>query len=167
MEIRYMLPTDDLYEVSNIYEQSWKYAYRGIVPQSFLDSIPPGSSVSRIRESGRQYLVAVENDTIIGTSSFCGSRWEQYKDYGEIATIYFLPEYMGKGYGRLLLGRTVEELRQLGYDHILLWVFEDNHRARRFYEKCGFILSNEKQVNEIGGKELSEVMYYFHTPHQM
>ena len=76
MEIRYMLPTDNLYEVSNIYEQSWKYAYKGIVPQSFLDSIPPGSSVSRIRESGRQYLVAVENDTIIGTSSFCGSRWE-------------------------------------------------------------------------------------------
>ena len=42
MEIRYLTPEDDPLAVSNIYESSWKYAYRGIVPQSYLDSIPAG-----------------------------------------------------------------------------------------------------------------------------
>ena len=38
IEIRSMRPTDDMLAVSNIYEQSWKYAYRGrIHPDTFAD----------------------------------------------------------------------------------------------------------------------------------
>lgn len=32
MEIRYIDSNDDLKEISRIYEQSWKYAYKGIIP---------------------------------------------------------------------------------------------------------------------------------------
>ena len=40
MEIREILPSDDRRELSRIYEESWKSAYRGIIPQAYLDSIP-------------------------------------------------------------------------------------------------------------------------------
>lgn len=33
MEIRYADKNDDLFEISNVYESSWKYAYKGIIPQ--------------------------------------------------------------------------------------------------------------------------------------
>ena len=40
MIIRYLQQKDDLLEISNIYECSWKYAYRDIIPQDYLNSIP-------------------------------------------------------------------------------------------------------------------------------
>ena len=161
MEIRKLLPADDPYAVSAVYEQSWKSAYKGIIPQSYLDSIPAGRWATGIRQRERNCLVLIENGTIIGTSRISKSRWEAYSDYGEIISIYLLPEYVGKGYGRALMDQAVEELKQAGCRHLLLWVLEENHRARRFYETYGFTLSEEKLTQNIGGKELSEVMYVY------
>ena len=42
MEIRLLRDSDDRVAVSRIYEESWKFAYKGIVPQAYLDSIPAG-----------------------------------------------------------------------------------------------------------------------------
>ena len=74
---------------------------------------------------------------------------------------YFLPEYIGKGYGASLLKKCVEELKKLGFHRILLWVLEENSRARRFYERNGFTCSGEYMNDTIGGKELKEVMYTY------
>lgn len=163
MEIRYILPSDDIYEISNVYVQSWKSAYKGIIPQSYLDNIPVGYWTDRIRQDGRYTLVAVEHNRIIGISSFSKSRFSKCEDCGEIISIYFLPEYTGKGYGGLLLDIATEELKKLGYNCIFLWVLEDNHKARYFYEKKGFVLSGEEILVNIGGKDLKEIMYV----HQM
>ena len=163
MEIRYINQSDNLLEISNIYESSWKYAYRDIIPQDYLDSIPTGRWANSINRNGINNLVVIENELIIGTASFCKSRWEQYSNYGEIVSIYFLPAYMGKGYGQHLLKKCIEELNGLGYDNILLWVLEENQRARRFYEKNGFTCSEIFLNYNIGWKELREVMYYYCT----
>lgn len=42
MEIRRIQESDDRWKISRIYEESWKFAYQGIVPQDYLDSIPTG-----------------------------------------------------------------------------------------------------------------------------
>ena len=163
MEIRYLTPDDSILEISNIYEQSWKYAYHNIIPQSFFDSIPTGRWAGGISREGMQNLVLLENDRIIGTASICKSRWAQYPDYGEIVSIYFLPEYIGQGYGKYLIKKCVAELNQLGFDSVLLWVLEENTRARHFYEKHGFICTEEYRDDNIGGKALREVLYTY-TP---
>ena len=113
MEIRYSHKNDDLFEISNIYENSWKYAYRGIIPQEYLDSIPKGRWAKSITQVGMNTLVLIENGIIIGTASFCKSRWENYGDFGEIVSIYFLPDYIGKGYGKYLLKKCIEELERV------------------------------------------------------
>ena len=161
MEIRYLLPKDALFEISSIYERSWKFAYKNIIPQEFLDSIPEGKWADRISEKGINSLVVIEDGSPVGTASFSRSRWKQYSDYGEIISIYFLPEYIGKGYGKHLLSKCVEELKRLGFCNILLWVLEDNHRARNFYEKNGFVCSGEYRIELIGGKELKELLYVY------
>lgn len=74
-------------------------------------------------------------------------------------SIYFLPQYIGKGYGKLLLDAVVGELEQLGFHDIFLWVLEDNLRARRFYERAGFISTENYLDDTIGGKELREIQY--------
>ena len=159
MEIRYVAQSDDPLEISNIYESSWKYAYKNIIPQDYLDSIPKGHWADNINQESRNNLVVIEDGVIIGTASFCKSRWEEYSDYGEIVSIYFLPEYIGKGYGSLLLKRCVEELQQRGFDKMLLWVLEDNCRARSFYEKNGFLCAEVFLEDNIGGKDLREAHY--------
>lgn len=158
MEIRYILPDDDLSEIGGVYERSWKYAYKNIIPQDYLDRISGDGWIDGINKDGRKSVVAVENGMIIGTSCFCRSRWENYAGYGEIVSLYLLPEYMGKGYGGDLLSGAVKELNLLGFQKILLWVLEDNKRAWKFYEKHGFVFSGEYKEDNIGGKKLREML---------
>ncbi|MCM1148655.1 MAG: GNAT family N-acetyltransferase [Butyricicoccus sp.] len=159
MEIRFLSEHDSLLDVSAVYEQSWKHAYKGIIPQSYLDSIPAGFWAQGLGKSGMYNLLALENGRIIGTSCFCKSRWEKFHNYGEIVSIYFLPEYMRKGFGSALLGRAVEELKTLGFSKILLWVLEDNVPAKSFYEKNGFTPAGEYMSGIFAGKELREQLY--------
>jgi hypothetical protein len=42
---------------------------------------------------------------------------------------------------------------------VLLWVLEENRRARHFYERAGFAAPGDFLVDEIGGKSLREVLY--------
>ncbi|MBD5140441.1 MAG: GNAT family N-acetyltransferase [Ruminococcus sp.] len=162
MEIRQLLPEDDRLAVSRIYSESWRHAYKGIVPQSFLDGLSEGDWVKNLDMEGRYSLVAIADGKLIGTSSYCKSRFEKFAEYGEIISIYFLPEYMGKGYGKKLLAAAVEKLSEMGFRDVFLWVLEENHNARAFYERCGFSPSGERMTSEIGGKTLAELQYCYH-----
>ncbi len=161
LEIRYMTQLDDRLAISKVYEESWKYAYQGIVPQDYLNSILEGQWASHIEQADRKNLVMVEDGIIIGTSGFGKSRMEEMNGFGEIISLYFLPDYMGKGYGRLLLQAVVGELKKMGFDKVFLWVLEENRNARQFYGKCGFVQTERCLVSNIGGKELREVQYCY------
>lgn len=161
MEIRYMSSTDNKLSISKIYAESWKYAYRGMIPQDYLDSISEGQWVSYLTNPDRKTLLCLENDIMIGTSSFSNSRSEQFEGWGEIISIYLLPEYIGKGYGKQLIEFAVLELKKLGYSNIFLWVLEENSKARRFYEKAGFISTDDYLNARIGGKEVKEIRYIY------
>lgn len=161
MEIRYMIATDDRMMISNVYEESWKFAYKNIIPQDYLDSIPKGNWVSGLDNHDRKTLVCIDNGKIIGTSSFCKSRFVQFQDWGEIISIYLLPDYVGKGYGKILMEATLSELKKQGYKNVFLWVLEENNRARAFYEQYGFLLTDDIFDDNIGGKDLREVRYVY------
>lgn len=157
MEIQLVSPKDNRSEISRVYEESWKYAYRGIIPQTYLDSIPQGHWADAADREGRRSLILLEEGRIVGTSCVSRSRLEELSDWGEIISIYLLPEYIGKGFGHALLCAAVEELRQMGFRSVFLWVLEENARARRFYEREGFTESGKVLDDEIGGRALREV----------
>lgn len=161
MTIRMMTRYDNKLEISRVYEESWKYAYKDIIPQGFLDSIPTGNWASKLDQNGRKTLVMLENNEIIGISSFCESRFPEFKGMGEIISIYLLPQYIGKGYGTALLRAAIDELKKSGYNEIFLWVLEENYSARKFYEKNGFIKTDKFLDDNIGGKPLREIQYFY------
>lgn len=161
MEIRYITNSDDRLAISKIYEESWKYAYKGIIPQEYLNSIPEGRRSKNFDIPGWKTLVCIVDGKYIGTSSFCKSRFEQFPDCGEIISIYFLPEYMGKGYGKKLLETSILELKKLGFDELFLWVLDDNIKAKNFYEHLGFLQTEEYLDDTIGGKEFREVRFIY------
>lgn len=47
---------------------------------------------------------------------------------------------------------TIAELKRQGYGNIFLWVFDENIKARHFYEQFGFSLTDDFLDNNIGGK---------------
>ncbi|MBR5993388.1 MAG: GNAT family N-acetyltransferase [Lachnospiraceae bacterium] len=161
MEIRELGASDDRGAVSRIYEKSWKAAYKGIVPQDYLDGIKPGRWAKNLDIPGWTNMVCIENGEFIGTSTYSKSRWDKWPDAGEVISIYLLPEYYGKGYGRPLLTATLNKLKEQGYTEVLLWVLEENSRARRFYERFGFTCTEDTMDGVIGGKTLREVRYVY------
>ena len=54
---------------------------------------------------------------------------------GWLNDLYIHPDRQGAGVGGLLLARAME-----GANSLQLWTFQQNHRARAFYEKRGFKL---------------------------
>ncbi len=159
MEIRYLRASDDREAISRIYEESWRAAYRGIVPQAYLDAIPKGQWAKSPDIPGWYTLVCTEKGSCVGTGCFSRSRSPQYPEAGEVISLYLLPEYWGKGFGRPLLEAVLGELKKQGFSEVFLWVLEENSRARRFYEKQGFSRSGESLDVRIGGKTLRELRY--------
>ena len=56
----------------------------------------------------------------------------------ELRQFYLLKPWQGRGVSQELMRWIVEEARSRGAEDLYLSVFVDNHRARRFYERCGF-----------------------------
>jgi len=79
----------------------------------------------------------------------------------ELYALYVAPAYWSTGAGRALMGRVLEEAQAEGYPRIVLWVLEQNARARRFYERAGFRQRGRKHpLSWLGG--VPEVCYVRH-----
>lgn len=78
LEIRYINASDDRMKISKIYEESWKYAYKDIIPKDYLYSIESEKWVSVLDLPGSNTIVCVENDKFIWTCSFSKSRFKEY-----------------------------------------------------------------------------------------
>ncbi|MFQ9924060.1 MAG: N-acetyltransferase family protein [Beduini sp.] len=161
MKIRYITPADDRMVISKIYAESWRYAYQGMIPQDYLNSLSDGQWIPHLANPNRKILLCMEGDIMVGTCSFSHSQSEQFKGWGEIISIYLLPAYMGKGYGKTLINFALKELKRLGDRKIFLWVLEENRKARCFYEKIGFKPTDDYLNVEMGGKEVREIRYIY------
>jgi ribosomal protein S18 acetylase RimI-like enzyme len=71
-------------------------------------------------------LVAEADDDVVGFIAI---------ERAYVEHLYVAPAHQGIGIGDALLNRA-KELRP---DGLMLWTFEENHCARKFYEKRGFI----------------------------
>ena len=56
----------------------------------------------------------------------------------ELVRLYVSRDWLGRGVGPALMGRCLEEAREMGFQTIWLGVWERNHRAQAFYRKWDF-----------------------------
>ncbi len=61
---------------------------------------------------------------------------------GEIYGFYVHPRAWSTGAATRLMDACLDELRRRGFRRAVLWVMADNPRARRFYERAGWELSD-------------------------
>jgi len=154
--IRKILP-EEAREYALLADACWKSAYTGIMPEEFLRSREDEQFEQRV-EKYREALGGFECDFYfaeywernVGILGIRKSRDEDKPDTGEIMAIYLIEEFWNKGFGKELLKLALEALKSMGHSEITLWTLEENSRARRFYERNGFVHDGAKKEMEFG-----------------
>jgi len=143
----------------------WRVAYRGLMPDAFLDALSPAEKTIEWRQNllkhgsfGRKrVLVAVEDADIIGFVRV--GAVEDEGERGLVYLLYVLPAYWGQGVGKMLIHAAIDELCHLGMSEAVLWVLRDNQRARTFYAGLGWCEDGRTTTADYGGIELEALCY--------
>jgi len=179
--------TADAARIAVVMRDSWFAAYDGIIAPAIIDRATAPDGGARVRQSFRmrpwqRMIAAVARQPgraqpdpaapdIIGYASFGPERdvldmpWPypltSAGSGGKVAELYALyvhPAWWSTGTGRALMDQVLAKVRAAGYGCITLWVLEANARARRFYQRAGFIPDGARHVlDDLGG--VTEIRY--------
>lgn len=156
---------DDAPSIAQIHVVTWQAAYRGIVPDDYLDGLSIAARETRWRDiiakPESDVLVAERLARIVGWAAFGPSRDEGAgPEVGEVYALYVLPECWASGVGSALWQETRMRLVGQGYLRATLWVLAENRRAIRFYLAAGFRpRAGAEALEDIGGQHLLEACY--------
>lgn len=153
---------DDADAIERVRTDTWRDAYRGLMPDSLLDGLGYDATRRRAQMSAlppdQFVLVAEEGGTVVG---FCiGGRSRSPDDpfSGEVYAIYVLPAQHGRGAGRALLEAAAKELQGRGHQSMIIWVLRENAPSRRFYERMGGVHVRDEE-RELEGLRITESGY--------
>lgn len=153
---------DDAEGIAHVHVGTWQSAYRGIVPDDYLDGLNVAARVEGYRrfrtleDPARPMWVCEINESIVG---FVGVGPSIDEDgIGELYAIYVSEEQWGSGAGDELMKQATEWLRSR-YRQATLWVLSENERARRFYERLGWFFDGTTKDDDRGSFVLHEVRY--------
>ncbi len=139
----------DVPGISKVHVRSWQEAYRGILPDSLLDSLSiperEESWSALLREDGDRWLALVADGPDGVLAGFCSvATPSRDKEAGEataeIGALYVDPEHWREGHGAAMLSAAFAELTQQGWRDVILWVLPENEPALAFYERFGFAI---------------------------
>lgn len=94
--------------------------------------------VEPLLEKGSYYLIATENDKLMGWV-LIGTSKDQFTDRinGFIYELFVREEFRGNGISKQLMRIAIDQLRQDGHSEVRLSAFAGN-QAIKLYEKMGF-----------------------------
>lgn len=133
-----------------IQTESWKEAFKDIVPADLLSECTGIERATAMYKSlidenkGNGYILELDG------KPHCIAWWDASREkdmpgYAELICIHSLMDNWHKGYGSMMMDRVLGDVKAAGYSKIMLWVFDSNVRAIRFYEEHGFTASGRKQ----------------------
>jgi GNAT superfamily N-acetyltransferase len=139
---------EDAEAVARVQIASWQAAYTHLFSAEQLDAIPLAERTSFWERFPP--IVAEIAGKVVGFVAVGN---------GELYAIYVHPDHWGTGVGRALLRAGETRLRELRHSSAFLWVFEDNPRARRFYEAGGWSTDGTTKHAELFGMSGPVIRY--------
>ena len=134
----------DVPAIADFQTTCWREAYRGVVPQEYLDRVGVQDRERRWGErlaSGSRHIAVAEiGSAIVGVVSWGLSDVDDAPAL-ELMSLYVAAEHRGTGLAVTLTDRAVAG------SPAHLWVFEQNPRAKSFYGKRGFRFDGHSRVD--------------------
>ena len=152
--------------IAKLHAESWRSAYRGLVPDDYLDHdvFADRTMVWRVRFAATDgppavTIVAELDGTLAG---FAHSIIDEDAQYGTLLdNLHVRPDIKRLGIGRRLVAETAAWLEARGNeDGLHLWVFEANAPARNFYDALGGRISG-KDISRTAGSSEPALRYYW------
>jgi len=155
--------------IAALHIRSWQSAYRGQLPDHFLDSLDHElgrrtefwrTHISMVSSAKHEIWAADLEACVNGFVALGPARDTESEATGELYAIYVNPDRWDQGLGSALLAHATGRLTALGYSAAILWVLESNTRARRFYERAGWAADGRIKIETLPDNvELREVRY--------
>lgn len=161
MRVRHAV-VDDADAIERIRTDTWRDAYRGLMPDAVLDGLGYDATRRRALMSAlppHQFvLVAEDAGEVVGFCVGGRSRPSDERFSGEVYAIYVLPDHHRRGIGRALLEAGARELVDRGFASMIIWVLRENAPSRRFYERMGGHHIRDEE-RELEGARITESGY--------
>ncbi|HLI72837.1 MAG TPA: GNAT family N-acetyltransferase [Acidimicrobiales bacterium] len=170
MRVRAAVPGDAL-AIATVHVRSWKAAYPGLLPDSYLDALRPEDRLGMWEQAlgepppGQGTLVLEHDDAgpgaIAGFASFGPTRDDDADPgvVGELQTLYLDPDSWGRGGATRLMDEVVAQMRAAGFTAATLWVLDSNAHARRFYERRGWRPDGASKLHDWQAFVATDVRY--------
>jgi ribosomal protein S18 acetylase RimI-like enzyme len=134
--------------LAGVQERAWRRAYAHVFPADELARdgfVDPAAWRRRLEQPPRGWSTFVADGAggVLGYVVVGPSR--DRRSEGEVYALYADPAVWSTGVGRALLAHAQEHLA-LRYARATLWVLEENARARRFYERCGWAADGARKI---------------------
>ena len=155
MFLRAAQPADAI-AVAKVHVRSWQIAYRGLLPDEYLDGLRPEDRAQSYTFGDPDpllpaSLVAVEGRAICGFATTGPSRDEDRLGTGELLALYVDPDRWGVGIGRALIQEARARLAQQG--------FVGNERADRFYRLDGWLPDGSRREDAMWGVSVEDTRF--------
>jgi GNAT superfamily N-acetyltransferase len=154
----------DADEVAAVHVRSWQVAYRGLMPQDYLDGLRAEDRAARYTFGAEgadapATAVAVVDGAICGFVTTAPARDDDVQGDGELSALYVDPASWGLGVGRTLMSAARDQLSDGGFTEVVLWVLVGNERAERFYRIDGWTPDGARRWYTVWGAHVDEVRY--------
>jgi ribosomal protein S18 acetylase RimI-like enzyme len=153
---------DDCDQLGLVHVRAWQAAYRGCMPEGYLDGLRAENRSDLWRQTltgpikGHGLLVAERDERVVGFAAI-GSSTEP--GIGELHALNVDPDHWGGGVGRTLLTCAEQDFADSSYREAVLWVLPRNGRARGLYEQAGWRHDGAERTAEVLGVTVPEVRY--------
>lgn len=155
----------DLDTIQKISIQTFIETFAAVnTPENIANYINESLSTERLSDEfntvNSQFYIAYSDNEVVGylKINFGDAQTETInKNALEVQRIYVLQTFHGKNIGQLLLEEVKKIAQSAAVDFIWLGVWEENHRALRFYTKNGFIVF-DKHVFRMGNDEQTDLL---------
>lgn len=156
---------NDVPRISEVFAQSWKTTYEGLVPDAFLKGLTEEAATKLFNESlvstTHSYFLHLAEDPegrILGFVDGGKERSRPESGMGELYAIYLLKEFQGRGTGRKLFQAAVTSLVRSGMTTMVVWVLEQSP-YRKFYEAVGGKLEPGIKRLDLASEQVKLVPY--------
>lgn len=147
--------------------EAWRAAYRGYMPDMYLDGLTVEARTSLWQRSLNHpnpgTMIVADNEGAVGGFCFFGPTRDadgKGKRTGEILSLNVRPDLWRHGFGRVLCEFVLRDAPSRDWTNVTLWALKGNERACRFYEALGFSPDGtERTDSSLVGSPLYEVRY--------